>query len=87
MFSSQLTGFEPVRAEPIGFQVQRLNHSATTAQQLLLPGHPSKVDAFKKRWRCGGLNPGPFTCKANALPLSYIPFLNQVNQPLPLGKE
>ena len=24
-------------------------------------------------WRCGGLNPGPFTCKANALPLSYIP--------------
>ena len=27
----------------------------------------------KKSWRCGGLNPGPFTCKANALPLSYIP--------------
>ena len=26
-------------------------------------------------WRCRGLNPGPFTCKANALPLSYIPFL------------
>ena len=24
-------------------------------------------------WRCGGSNPGPFTCKANALPLSYIP--------------
>ena len=30
--SSQLAGFEPTRAEPIGFQVQRLNHSATTAQ-------------------------------------------------------
>ena len=28
---SQLAGFEPTRAEPIGFQVQRLNHSATTA--------------------------------------------------------
>ena len=27
----------------------------------------------KKVWRCGGSNPGPFTCKANALPLSYIP--------------
>ena len=27
----------------------------------------------KRLWRCGGLNPGPFTCKANALPLSYIP--------------
>ena len=29
--STQLAGFEPTRAEPIGFQVQRLNHSATTA--------------------------------------------------------
>ena len=27
----------------------------------------------KSMWRCGGSNPGPFTCKANALPLSYIP--------------
>ena len=26
-------------------------------------------------WRCGGSNPGPFTCKANALPLSYIPYV------------
>lgn len=24
-------------------------------------------------WRCRGLNPGPHTCKACALPLSYIP--------------
>ena len=31
---SQLAGFEPTRAEPIGFQVQRLNHSATTARIL-----------------------------------------------------
>ena len=28
---TQLAGFEPTRAEPIGYQVQRLNHSATTA--------------------------------------------------------
>ncbi len=28
----QWTGFEPARGVPIGFQVQRLNHSATTAQ-------------------------------------------------------
>ena len=28
---SQSTGFEPVRAEPNGFLVHRLNHSATTA--------------------------------------------------------
>ena len=26
-----MAGFEPTRVEPIGFQVQRLNHSATTA--------------------------------------------------------
>ena len=25
------------------------------------------------QWRCRGSNPGPFTCKANALPLSHIP--------------
>ena len=31
---SQLAGFEPTRAEPIGFQVQRLNHSATTADNM-----------------------------------------------------
>ena len=30
---AQLTGFEPVRAEPNGFLVHRLNHSATTASQ------------------------------------------------------
>ena len=25
------------------------------------------------QWRRGGSNPRPFTCEANALPLSYIP--------------
>ena len=28
---TQSAGFEPARGDPIGFQVQRLNHSATTA--------------------------------------------------------
>ena len=34
-----------------------------------------KTEKEKKsyRWRCRGSNPGPFTCKANALPLRYIP--------------
>lgn len=27
----------------------------------------------RKHWRCRGLNPGPHTCEARALPLSYIP--------------
>jgi hypothetical protein len=31
------------------------------------------TETNKKTWRCRGSNPGPFTCKANALPLSYIP--------------
>ena len=39
---SQLAGFEPTRAEPIGFQVQRLNHSATTA--VLINGHKKYVE-------------------------------------------
>ena len=30
----QPAGFEPARAEPIGFRVQRLNHSATTASYM-----------------------------------------------------
>ncbi len=30
---SQPAGFEPARGNPIGFQVQRLNHSATTADE------------------------------------------------------
>ena len=28
---------------------------------------------FKILWRCRDLNPGPLTCEASALPLSYIP--------------
>ena len=33
---SQSTGLEPARGDPIGFQVQRLNHSATTASDIPL---------------------------------------------------
>ena len=29
----------------------------------------------KIKWRCRGSNPGLFTCKANAVPLSYIAVL------------
>ena len=49
------------------------SNALTTRPQL---PHPDTTDkqTVKGRWRCGGSNPGPFTCKANALPLSYIPF-------------
>ena len=42
----------------------------------LISGSVEKYLSRKKNtWRCRGLNPGPFTCKANALPLRYIPSL------------
>ena len=31
------------------------------------------VRIVKSQWRCRDLNPGPLTCEASALPLSYIP--------------
>ena len=34
-----------------------------------------KCNGKKIKWRCRGSNPGPFTCKANAVPLSYIAIL------------
>ena len=37
-------------------------------------------------WRCRGLNPGPFTCKANALPLRYIPLI-EIKQQISLLKQ
>ena len=36
-------------------------------------GETSREENSQLQWRCRGLNPGPFTCKANALPLRYIP--------------
>ena len=43
---SQPAGFEPARGNPIGFQVQRLNHSATTADDWNLLGQEmSRVSA------------------------------------------
>ena len=80
---SQLAGFEPTRAEPIGFQVQRLNHSATTALSTYSAWYRD-TQTGKNCWRCGGSNPGPFTCKANALPLSYIP---DTRTPVPVLKQ
>ena len=44
------------------------SNALTTRPQLL-----AVCKFVKNMWRCRGSNPGPFTCKANALPLSYIP--------------
>ena len=38
------TGFEPVREDPIGFQVQRLNHSAIAAPIDMVRGCSSVVE-------------------------------------------
>merc|ERR1712090_962 len=52
------------------------SNALTTRPQLprLIPA----PNTGQKVWRCGGSNPGPFTCKANALPLSYIPCVGNV---------
>ena len=34
-----------------------------------------KCNGKKIKWKCRGSNPGPFACKANAVPLSYIAIL------------
>ena len=61
-----MAGFEPTRAEPIGFQVQRLNHSATTAHDVgaQISWHMLKPLCFT--W------PGP----APVLKLSYLSVSN-----------
>ena len=38
--------------------------------------HMPNILHQKSSWRCRGLNPGPHTCKACALPLSYTPLLD-----------
>ena len=53
------------------FPTQELNPGIPHCRQILYqPSH----EGSPKMWRCRGLNPGPHTCKACALPLSYIPY-------------
>jgi|TARA_B110001454_G_scaffold79971_1_gene77248 hypothetical protein len=42
---------------------------------LVVAARKEKVRMKQKEWRCGESNPGPLTCEASALPLSYIPKL------------
>ena len=44
-------------------------------RDLVFPVFFMQSECYNLVWRCRGLNPRPFTCKANALPLSYIPTL------------
>ena len=45
------TGFEPVRGDPIGFQVQRLNHSAIAARWV----EGRKRESYSQRGYFGGI--------------------------------
>src|SRR4029434_7820016 len=45
------------------------------AELRIVPLEFTKDHIFKRFWRCRGTIPGPHTCKACALPLSYIPKL------------
>ena len=63
------------------FQKIRMNHSKTKVIKIL-----NTLKKVTTRWRCRGLNPGPFTCKANALPLRYIPLI-EIKQQISLLKQ
>ena len=65
--SSQLAGFEPTRAEPIGFQVQRLNHSATTA---------CVVYVWAKSVEMRGIEPRAFHMQSERSTTELHPHLN-----------
>lgn len=63
----------------LGFNEARQNHPSSIASTV-----------WKQAWRCRDLNPGPLTCEASALPLSYIPrapfrqFLNLQSSMMPI---
>ena len=46
------------------------------SSSLHLPLPEAGESGQKYPWRCWGLNPGPPTCEAGALPLSYIPWFS-----------
>ena len=47
-----VAGFEPARAMPIGFQVQRLNHSAILPEKKCCPGRTGDPKIKKKNESC-----------------------------------
>lgn len=52
--------------------------AATGASRSWREGRKWRATQKRSRWRCRGLNPGPHTCEARALPLSYIPGCGKV---------
>ena len=76
--SSQLAGFEPTRAEPIGFQVQRLNHSATTA--VLINGHKKYVEMRGIEPRAFHMQSERSTTELHPLSNGYIQKYNQTKK-------
>ena len=70
-----VVGFEPTPPWRLVPKTSALDHSATLPI-LVKRGKKCIIIIIlveKNYWRCGESNPGPFTCEANALPLSYIP--------------
>ena len=67
---SQLAGFEPTRAEPIGFQVQRLNHSATTAVL---------TNCHKKYVEMRGIEPRAFHMQSERSTTELHPLSNELH--------
>ena len=74
---SQLAGFEPTRAEPIGFQVQRLNHSATTAEA---KRDRERIDQIKKIVEMRGIEPRAFHMQSERSTTELHPPVHQYNE-------
>ena len=52
---------------------QPISHCIQVPIDLCHENRPYPNFTLKTLWRCRDLNPGPLTCEASALPLSYIP--------------
>src|SRR4029434_1609506 len=69
----------PLLTWPFDFKLQYPNPFdrplSPAAELRIVPLELTKDHIFKRFWRCRGTIPGPDTCEACALPLSYIPKL------------
>ena len=78
--ASSLLGHQHERTEHTGRQLGTNIIVWARTERCVRPTGSAKRNKTRDekivRWRYWGLNPGPFACKANALPLRYIPKWN-----------
>ena len=65
---SQSAGFEPARGDPIGFQVQRLNHSATAASY----GQPNYYQKKQKMLHINNISDVEYEISVKLIVCAYL---------------